>query len=245
VNATATFDVAITSVDSAVTAGETITASYEVTNTGDVQATQDIKFTVNGTTGDSEAGVTLNGSETFSGQFSYITSNADTPAVSVTVSSEDTTASTDVTVRVASGLAVNNLTAPAAATVGESLNFTATITNTGTNSTTQQFNLSINGTTVDTTTVSVDGGNATTVRLTWQTGAGDDGNATVRLSGDDAVATTEITVDPLTVADYANENGNVTTFGLFDAVDDWRQDLIETRLLFDVINAWRSDDPVR
>jgi hypothetical protein len=139
---------------------------------------------------------------------------------------------------------VTNLTTPAAATVGDSLNFTATITNTGTNSTTQQFNLTVNGTTVDTTTVSLDGRNTTTVQLAWQTGAGDDGNATVRLSGGDAAATTDITVAPLTVADYADENGIVTTLGLFDAIEDWREDLIETRLLFDVIDAWRSDGPV-
>jgi hypothetical protein len=139
---------------------------------------------------------------------------------------------------------VTNLTAPAAATVGDSLNFTATISNTGTNSTTQQFNLTVNGTTVDTTTVSLDGRNTTTVQLAWQTGAGDDGNATVRLSGGDAAATTNITVALLTVADYADENRIVTTFGLFDAVEDWREDLIETRLLLDVIDAWRSDQPV-
>jgi len=53
-----------------------------------------------------------------------------------------------------------------------------------------------------------------------------------------------VRVDPLTVADYTNENGIVTTFGLFDAVDDWRQNLIETPLLLDVVAAWRSDQPV-
>jgi PKD repeat protein len=244
VDAPATFDVTLTSVDSAVTTGDSIGVTYEVTNTGDVQGTQNIRFEITETTEDTETDVTLNESETFSGQFSYITSDADTPAVSVTVSSEDTTASADVIVRGAPGLVVTNLTAPAAATIGDSLNFTATVTNTGTNSTTQQFNLTVNGTTVDTTTVSLDGGNATTVQLTWQTGAGDDGNATVRLSGGDAAATTNITVAPLTVADYADENGIVTTFGLFDAIEDWRQDLIETRLLLDVIDAWRSDQPV-
>ncbi len=226
-------------------ASEDDTASANVTvNVGDVQDAQNVTFAVNGSVEDTESGVTLNGSETFSRQFSYITSDADTPVVSVTVSSEDTTASADVIVRGASGLVVTNLTTPAATTVGDSLNITATISNTGTNSTTQQFNLTVNGTTVDTTTVSLDGGNATAVQLTWQTGAGDDGNATVRLSGGDAAATTDITVAPLTVADYADENGIVTTLGLFDAIEDWREDLIETRLFFDVIDAWRSDGPV-
>jgi hypothetical protein len=244
VNEPSSFDVMITSVESAVTEGETITVAYEVSNVGDVQDAQNVTFAVNGSVEDTESGVTLNGSETFSRQFSYITSDADTPVVSVTVSSEDTTASADVIVRGASGLVVTNLTTPAATTVGDSLNITATISNTGTNSTTQQFNLTVNGTTVDTTTVSLDGGNATAVQLTWQTGAGDDGNATVRLSGGDAAATTNITVAPLTVADYADENGIVTTLGLFDAIEDWREDLIETRLFFDVIDAWRSDGPV-
>ena len=55
---------------------------------------------------------------------------------------------------------------------------------------------------------------------------------------------TNISVAPLTVADYADENGIVTTFGLFDAIEDWRENLIETQLLLDVIAAWRSDKPV-
>ena len=93
----ATFEVTITSVD-AVTAGETVTVAYEVTNTGDQQDTQEIEFSVDGTTEGTEAGVTLNGGETFRGQFSYDTVAGDAPGVEVSVASADGTATEAVTV---------------------------------------------------------------------------------------------------------------------------------------------------
>jgi len=98
VDAPATFDVTLTSVDPAVTAGETISIAYEVTNTGDVQATQNIGFRVNGTTEGTESGVTLNGSEIFNGQFSYQTVGKDISRVSLTVSSNDDAAGRTVPV---------------------------------------------------------------------------------------------------------------------------------------------------
>jgi hypothetical protein len=36
----------------------------------------------------------------------------------------------------------------------------------------------------------------------------------------------------------------VTTTDLFDAIDDWRNDRIDTAWLLDVIDFWRSDVPV-
>jgi outer membrane protein assembly factor BamB len=93
----ADFEVLITSVD-AVTEGETTTVAYEVTNTGDQQDTQEIEFSVNGMTAGTEAGVTLNGSETLSGQFTYDTVRGDKPGLKVSVASSDGTATETVTV---------------------------------------------------------------------------------------------------------------------------------------------------
>jgi len=99
VNAPANFTVNITSVDIEGTEGSTVTVSYEVTNTGDVQGTQAIEFVVNGTTEDNESDVILNGSETFSSNFSYDTMEGDTPAVNVTVSSDSDSATETVPVQ--------------------------------------------------------------------------------------------------------------------------------------------------
>lgn len=46
------------------------------------------------------------------------------------------------------------------------------------------------------------------------------------------------------VSDYANDDGVVVTKGLLDAIDDWRNGVIELNLLLAVIDAWRSGDPV-
>jgi hypothetical protein len=54
---------------------------------------------VNGTSGGTESGVTLNGSEKFSSNFSYDTMEDDTPAVNVTVSSDNDLATETVTVQ--------------------------------------------------------------------------------------------------------------------------------------------------
>lgn len=46
--------------------------------------------------------------------------------------------------------------------------------------------------------------------------------------------------DEPTVADYSNEDGVVTTTGLSEEIDDWRDDEIDIELLGDVIDYWRS-----
>jgi len=51
--------------------------------------------------------------------------------------------------------------------------------------------------------------------------------------------------DDKSVSDYADsESGKVETDGLIDAVDDWRDDEINTFLLLDVAGAWRSGEEV-
>jgi hypothetical protein len=60
-------------------------------------------------------------------------------------------------------------------------------------------------------------------------------------------AKTEIVEDDLPItesesglSEYRNEDGSVTTLGLRDAIEDWRNGDIQTALLGEVITAWRS-----
>jgi PKD repeat protein len=203
VNEPSSFDVTITSVNSTVTAGETIAASYEVTNTGGVQATQDIEFSANGSVESTEAGVTLNGSETVSGQFSYDTVASDTPAVNVTVASADDTASANVTVLAPAVFTVDivETTTPAE---GETLNVTAGIENTGAVEGTQTVTLDVGALGTDSTSVTLDGGSSTTLTLGVGTDTGDAGGYTATVSS--ANATTSANVTVLTPAQFVVSN---------------------------------------
>ncbi len=323
VNEPSSFDVTITSVDASVAEGETITVDYEVTNTGDVQATQDITFAVNGTTEDTESGVTLNRSETFSDQFSHATVAGDAPAVSLNVSSENDSATETVTVLVAAEFTVEILEANTPVE-GERLSVTANIQNTGDVGDTQTVTLSVGTLGANSTTVTLGGNSATNLSLSVGTGSGDAGSYTAAVSSDDDTdditatvasdAVDRVEVSPSSdqiiragetvefnatafsqgtvvedydaafdwdaeggslsgsglftetglgaynvtaefgnvtsgettvvvergLATYANESGIINNSGLLTAVDDWRDDRINTFLLFDVVDAWRS-----
>jgi len=196
VNDPAVFDVTITSVDSAVTAGEIITASYEVTNTGDVQATQDIEFMMNGTTEDTESGVTLNGSETFSGQFSYRTESADTPAVTVTVVSEDDSAIETVTVNDPAAFDVTLTSVHSVVTAGELITASYEVMNTGDVQATQDIEFTVNGTTEDSESgVTLNGSETVSGQFTYTTGSVDTPAVSVAVSSADDLETETVTVN--------------------------------------------------
>ena len=93
---TATFDVGLDPVDG-VTAGAEITVEYTVENTGDVEGTQEIGFTVANSQVDSET-VTLGAGERTTGTFSYVTAGEDSPEIPVAVAGDNDTATVTVTV---------------------------------------------------------------------------------------------------------------------------------------------------
>jgi predicted nucleic acid-binding Zn-ribbon protein len=196
VNEPATFEVTLTSVNSSVTGGETITVDYEVTNTRDVQDTQDIEFTINGTTEGVETGVTLNGSETFSGQFSYQTVAGDTPAVTVAVSSTDDTASESVTVNEPANFEVTLTSVNSSVTGGESITVAYDVTNTGDIRDTQDIEFAVNGTTEGIETgVTLNGSETFSGQFSYQTVAGDTPAVTVAVSSTDDTASESVTVN--------------------------------------------------
>jgi hypothetical protein len=215
----ASFDVTITSVESAVTEGETVMVAYEVTNTGDAQETQDIGFAVNGTTEDTESGVTLNGSETSSGQFTYDTVTGDAPAVSVTVSSNDDSANATVTVKEPASFDVTITSIESAVTEGETITVAYEVTNTGDVQETQDIGFAVNRTTEDTEpSVTLNGSETFSGQFTYDTVAGDAPAVSVTVSSDDDSAGATVTVNEpasfdvtLTSIDSAVTEGETVT----------------------------------
>jgi surface protein len=219
--------------------GASITVSAVVTNTGTTAGVQNVTVVFDGAT-TANTTVTLNSTESTAVEFTPTLPNQ-TGTFEYGVSTDDGNRTDTLDLVGETFFSLSAFRAPTEVTVGEPVNVRATVTNAGSKAGSQQLNLTVNGTVVDTTTVGLDGGNSSTVQLTWATTAGDDGNATVGLGSSNDTQTAEVTVNPLTVAEYANESGIVTTFGLFDAVEDWRQNRIEAQLLFDVITAWRTE----
>ncbi len=220
------------------TPGASITVSAVVTNTGTTAGVQNVTVVFDGAT-TANTTVTLNPTESMAVEFTPTLPNQ-TGTFEYGVSTDDRNRTDTLDLVGETFFSLSAFRVPTEVTVGEPVNVRATVTNAGSKAGSQQLNLTVNGTVVDTTTVGLDGGNSSTVQLTWATTAGDDGNATVGLGSSNDTQTAEVTVNPLTVAEYANESGIVTTFGLFDAVEDWRQNRIEAQLLFDVITAWPS-----
>ena len=223
--------------------GEPLNVTAEIQNTGAGGATQTITLDV-GALGTNSTSVTLGGGASTNVTLSVGTGSGAAGEYTATVSSADDTSSTSVTVNEVVGFDITLTGENISVTLGETATVNVTVTNTETTADSQRLNLTVNGTVVDTTTVSLGDGKSTTVQLAWETGAGDAGNYTAQVSGDDDVDVVGVAVAPLTVIDYANESRIVTTFGLFDAVDDWRTGRIGTPLLFDVVSAWRNDTQV-
>jgi hypothetical protein len=227
VNEPAAFDVTVTDIDDPVTEGETVTVNYTVENTGDIQDTQDIAFTVNGTTEDTETGVTLGGGEMFSGQFSYETAAGDSPAVAVSVASDDDTTTETVAVLAPAVFEVSITDIDDGVSEGETLTANYTVENTGDVQDTQDITVTVNGSVENTRSdVTLDGGESFDGTFTYETGVGDSPAVTVTVATADTADSADVEVlenNPDIVASLSQEQGSVgdivgvdldvTTFG--------------------------------
>jgi len=192
---TAEFEVTSLTLPDEIVEGDSIRVEYEVENTGDVQATQDIKLSVNGTSGGTESGVTLNGSERFSGQFNYTTGSADTPAVTVAVTSGDDSASETVTVTEPASFEVRITSVDEAVTEGETITVAYEVTNTGDVADTQDIGFAVNGTAEDTASgVTLNGSETVSDQFSYDTVAGDAPTVSVAVSSADDSASATVTV---------------------------------------------------
>lgn len=134
--------------------------------------------------------------------------------------------------------------------VGQTLTSTTSVTNVGSREDTKPVVLRVDGRQVDRATLFVEPGQNVTTELAYQTRPEDvpDGTAEDPIAVEVESDNSTDSADVLVLAEihrYTNpETRVVTTFGLFDAIEDFRNDEIPTLFLFDVIDAWRSEQPV-
>ena len=114
-DAGANLAVEIQSATESVEPGGSATVSWTVENTGDLEGTQTLVFTVDGSQEGSEE-VTVGGGETASGEFSYTTAGDSEESIQATVASDDGDASVDIVfgVEVVSGFSATAESARAA-----------------------------------------------------------------------------------------------------------------------------------
>jgi len=190
------FDVSITGADGAVVAGETVTVEYEVTNTGDIEATQNITFAVDGTTEDTDTGVTLGENGTTSGQFTYNTGETETPNITVGVASADDEETATVAVEAPAEFAVTITGLDQEVPEGAEVNVDYEVTNTGDAEATQTITFAVDGSTEGVETgVTLDGGETFAETFVYATETGDAPEITVAVASNNDTATESVTVN--------------------------------------------------
>jgi hypothetical protein len=210
VDAPAFFEMAITDIDEEVTAGDPVTLTYEVENVGDVTATQDITFIVEGTTEGTDPDLTLDAGENSSNTFTYSTAETDSSGLNLTVESNDDSASATVTVDEPALLTVTLGAVDEAVAAGEPVTVNYTVENTGDVATTQNVTFSVDGTVEEVMTdLPVGGGETVDGAFSYETVADDTPVVTVGVATADDAASANVTVlaPALFVVEAVETNG--------------------------------------
>jgi len=167
VNQAARFPVDIVSTTSPVTEGEDLGVTATVQNTGEETDTRPVELVVAGETVDATE-LTLEPGQSETVELTWATEDGDAGEHTATVETESGSDSTPVTVERAVFFAVEITSTSGPVVEAEPLDVTATIENTGESSDTQPIELRVDGATVDTTQLSLDGGESESVTLTWE-----------------------------------------------------------------------------
>ncbi|MCU4926033.1 right-handed parallel beta-helix repeat-containing protein [Halobacteria archaeon AArc-dxtr1] len=189
----ASFDVTIDGTADPVVAGEDLLVTATVENTGDEDGTQTVELVADGTVLD-EIDVTLTGGESETVTLVWATSTGDAgDAITIVVESDDSEASTDVTVEAAYAdlTVVDGTLDRSDVEVGESVTISAEVTNDGTIAGDETISLEIDGVVADDATVSVAPG--TTETVTFEHVFADAGEYAVTIGG---TAVDTVTVAP-------------------------------------------------
>lgn len=190
------FDVQIDSTSSPVTEGDVLAVTATVTNTGEESDTQQVTLDV----GDAEVAarrVTVGADDTRTLTLRWETSRGDAGQYTAAVGTDDATDRASVAVQPAPdppdfAVSIDGTSSPV--TTGEPIDVSATVTNTGGSTDTQQVSLSVAGQSRDAVPVTLEPGNETSLTLSWQTGAGDAGeyDLVVATANDSATATVRV-----------------------------------------------------
>jgi len=200
-------------------AGEDLSVEATVTNTGGVTDTQQVTVTV-GESPVAERELTLAGGESETVAVEYTTADADTPAVDIAVATGDATATGTATVLEPAALTVTSVTVDEPVVAGEDLVVEYTVENTGEVEATQAVTLGVDGETVATDTVTLDGGERETVTTTHSTTEGGVTlDVTVTTDHDSASVQVAVGTDDETGGNETDSNdGSGPGFGLVAAV---------------------------
>jgi len=194
----ANFEVTINDADSDldVVGGEDATVSATVENTGDQEATQTVSLDVGGSNEGSQE-VTLAGGASQTVEFSYGPTDAATDdGANVTVSSEDDSAETTLSVDEPAAYEISIDSINSSVTEGDDIVVDYTVTNTGDVPGSQSIDLLINGSTVETSSsFELGAGEDIGSSFTYTTGTGDVPEVTVTVSGDDDSAESTVAVE--------------------------------------------------
>lgn len=193
----ASFGVELRTVDDSVVAGENTTVEARVINNGDTTGTQEIVFSVNGRRGDGKQ-VTLDGGESTTLMFTYVTSETDRPEIEVAVASANETATAVVEVLSSASFAVAIDTVDDVVVVGETLTVTATLTNTGGVAGTQNLKFAVDSEREGVKQISLAPGSNETVNFAYETVAADrpELNLTIASANETATATIAVPESP-------------------------------------------------
>lgn len=202
----AAFEVTLDSVNSTVVAGETVFVEATVTNNGSVNATQDVRFSVDGAEQATNR-VTLAGGASEQLSFDYRTEETDQPEITVGVSSENSTASRMVSVLAPAAFEVTLDSVDSTVVAGETVSVEATVRNTGETATSQPVTFSVNGTEQETTNLTVGADQREAVLFEYETSDTDLPAVTVGVSSEDNAVTETVVVQEPAV--FAVELGSI------------------------------------
>ncbi|QZA89046.1 hypothetical protein K0C01_02465 [Salinarchaeum sp. IM2453] len=215
------FKVDITDIPERVTEGEEVNVDYTIENTGEIEDTQDIEFSVDDEPKDTEEGVELDTGETFSDTFNYTTDSEDIPEITVRVRSEDDTASETVSVGPEDEpfFAVDIISAPDEVAEGDDIDIDYEIENIGGDEGTQNIEFRIDDeleATEEDVTLSAD--ETFSEIFSYTTDADDMPQVTANVASVDDTATTdilvsergELLVENLDTPDTVERGGDIT-----------------------------------
>jgi hypothetical protein len=244
VQGAADFQVSIDGTNSPVLEGETADVTATITNTGEVAGTQTVNLVIGSFVEDSRS-LSLNSGESKQIVLSWQTGQADPASYDASVNSENDFDIASITVQETAPanfeVSIDSTNSPV--TEGDTLQITATATNTGGQQGTQDITASASGLGPIKRPVTLDAGESRTETVPIPTNSGDAGTYTVTVQSENDTSTTTVTIQQGTggsvVDDYRNQNGNVDTGGLQQAINDFIQDPnVGTGDLQAVINAF-------
>ena len=189
----ASFEVTSFAAPDTVTTGDTIDVSAVIENIGGQSDNQSISFSVDGSEAGSEA-VSLAAGATQEVDFSYTTTTDDTPSIDVAIDSDDDSVNSTVSVANQSFFAVRNLNTVETVTTGDTVGASATIENTGGQSGGQSITFSINGSELESESVSLAAGATQKVNFSYPTSPDDKPAVDVAISSSDDSASSTVSV---------------------------------------------------